>query len=130
MAYEAEVRGSEAGHGSQTLSVEQRGEQTLIGVRTGGQRQSVGVQTGRWQEPPRLYRLEDRAVLELRAGKTVYYAVQGGGLHSLDSAPDLSGAETLSWHEVPDGQDQGEMKAVEPMKSVAPMKPMKPMKPM
>ena len=127
MAYEAEVHGSWAGHGGQTLSVEQRGEQTLIGVRSGSQRQSASVQTGPWQEAPRLYRLDDRAVLELRAGGKVYYAVQGGGLHSLDSAPDLSGAETVEWREVPDGQDQGEMKPMEPMKPMAPMKPMKPM---
>lgn len=127
MAYEAELQGGQTEHGSQTLSVEQRGEQTFIGVRSGGQRQSASVQTGAWQEPPRLYRLDDRAVLELRARETLYYAIQGGGLHSLDQAPDLHGAEPVSWREVPDGQDHGEMKPMEPMKPMAPMKPMKPM---
>ena len=108
----------------QTLTVEQRGEQTLIRLAGEGQSQSSSVQTGTWTHPPRLYRLEGELLLEIRGDPAAYYRLEGSQLHSLQRAPELEDAEELGLEEVPDGREDSGM---EPMKKMEPMKPMKPM---
>ncbi|ULH16365.1 hypothetical protein MF271_07180 [Deinococcus sp. KNUC1210] len=124
MAYEADL-----GNG-QTLYLEQQGEQTTIRVHGGGQSQGSGVQTGQWKGQPRLLKLGEGLVLELQGTSQVYYGLQDGQLHSLDSAPSLDGAEEVVLKDVPDGSDKGAMRPMEPMKDMEPMKPMEPMKKM
>ena len=126
MAYRTEL-----GSG-QTIFLEQQGEQTSVQVHGDGQSQSSRFRTGAWQHPPRLYRVNGRLLLELRAEPLVYYALEEGGLHSLNEAPTLEGAEQLGLNEVPDGSGDVELKPAElkPMEKMEPMAPMKPLKPL
>ncbi|GGQ95542.1 hypothetical protein [Deinococcus ruber] len=124
MAYEADL-----GNG-QTMYLEQQGEQTSIRVHGGGQSQGSGFHTGQWKAQPRLLKVGQELVLELQGASQMYYGLQNGQLHSLDSAPSLDGAEEVALKDVPDGSDKGAMKPMEPMKGMEPMKPMEPMKKM
>ena len=115
MAYRTEL---ESG---QTIFLEQQGEQSTVRVHGTGQSQSSGFHTGTWQQPPRLYRSQERLFLELRAEPPVYYSLEGGQLQSLKDAPLLGEAEEIGLKEVPDGSDDNGMK---PMEKMDPMKPM------
>ena len=100
----------------QILHVEQQGEQTLIRVQREGQAQRTSLQTGPWQAAPRLYRTALADVLELRVQAPIFYAVQDGQLQSLDTAPELAGAEQTEFAQVPDEGAEGGIKPMEGMK--------------
>jgi len=122
MALKAELQAG------QTLHLEQQGEQTLIQLQGGNQRQRALVRTGAWRSAPKLYQADEGSVLELHADQPVFYAFDEGQLHSLTTVPELAGEQVIEWQDVPDGTaDEG---GLEPMKPMEPMKAMEPMKPM
>ncbi|CAM3819025.1 hypothetical protein, partial [Deinococcus frigens] len=119
MAYQAKLKGG------QTVVLENQGDQTVIRVSSGGQRQSSSATTGAWKESPTLFQTDDGAVVEVHTGDgSVYFQLGQGQLHSLDQAPPLEGARHLELEDVADGTGQSEMKPMTPMKPLKPMQPM------
>lgn len=117
MAYQGQLSGGE------TVTIEQRGDQTHIAVSTSGQRQSSGSGSGAWKSPPKLWATGSGAVVEIDGDRKHYVQVGAGGVKSVEQ-PDLEGARALDLKEV----DDGAAPHMTPMKPMEPMKGMKPMK--
>jgi hypothetical protein len=116
----------------QRLVVENDGDHTQIGLSSGseGQQQSqaTGFETGKWSNPPALYRLKRDLVLRLETKDgTQFIRMRGSEVRRLQSEPDLGAAEKLPLSK---SDRPPRMRPMEPMKPMEPMRPMEPMKPM
>ncbi|CAM4354314.1 hypothetical protein, partial [Deinococcus marmoris] len=116
MAYQAKLKTG------QTIVLENQGDQTTIGISSGGQRQSSGVTTGVWTISPTLFQTESGAVVEIHTGDgSVYFQIENRQLHSLNETPSLEEARHIELDEVADGTGQSEIKPMTPMQPLKPM---------
>lgn len=120
----------------QQIYIENQGPQTMIKLTSlgSGQQQSQGnsFETGNWRVPPTVFRTPNGAVLRIEAEQAQHFIqVQGNGMSSLDTAPELSDADALPLREVESSETSGQssMPDMQPMEPMQPMQPMEPMQP-
>ncbi|AWN23681.1 hypothetical protein DKM44_10945 [Deinococcus irradiatisoli] len=95
----------------QTIVIENRGDQTVIRLSREGQRQSSSTSSGLWSRAPRVWQIEDAAVVQIETqSDRKYFSVKGGQFQTLSQAPTLAGAEPVNLEEVQDGRGESEMK--------------------
>lgn len=104
------------------LHVENQGTQTVVTLFKGGsnQQQSQGssFETGKWLQPPTLFRTQATVVLGIEADRGQFFIqLQAGSLGILSSAPSLMGAEILPLQHAADSSSTN-------MPSMRPMEPL------
>ena len=117
--------------GGQQVFVAAQGTQTVVTLMGGGpgqqQSQSSGFDTGEWLAPPVLFRTGGGLVLRIETARGhSFIRLQSSGMHLLDAAPSLTGANVLPLQP----SEEAAAPSFRPMEPLKPMEPMKPMKPM
>ncbi len=117
----------------QRLVAENDDANTFVMVGSGNegqqQSQSTGFATGKWKQPPELFRKQGQLVLRLQLENGPYFIrISGSQIQHLDPEPKLEEAEKLSMKE--SNPQTEKMAPMKPMLPMEPMKPMEPLKPM
>jgi hypothetical protein len=117
------------------LLVQNDGKQTRIEVHGGADStahasQSSSFDSGEWKGTPKLWALEEGAVLQIETEQSSeFFKIAEGGIWHLETAPDLQGVKSLEL--VESDETMGGV-SLEPLPQMKPleMKPMEPLKPM
>ncbi|MBV9391172.1 MAG: zinc ribbon domain-containing protein [Verrucomicrobia bacterium] len=100
----------------------------MVGSGNEGQQQSQSSKfaTGKWKQPPELFRTQGQLILRLQLDNGPYFIrISGGQIQHLDLEPNLTDAE-----KIPMKESNLRTEKMAPMKPMAPMEPMKPMQPL
>ncbi|MBV8141084.1 MAG: zinc ribbon domain-containing protein, partial [Verrucomicrobia bacterium] len=113
----------------QRLMVENAGGDTVVALSSGDegqqQSQSNAFETGKWLNPPELFRVAGSLLLRIESKNAVeFIRVRANQMQLMRTGPDLGNAEKLKL------KKSDESIAMEPLEPMEPMQPMKPMKPM
>lgn len=128
MTYKGKLKSGEE------LLVQNDGEQTHIEVRSGDSTshssQSSGFDAGKWKGTPKLWAMEDGAVLQIETEQnSEFYKIVEHGIQHLEAAPDLQEAKPLELVESDETVSEVSLEQMPPMKPLE-MKPLEPLKPM
>ncbi len=123
----------------QQVYLDNQGTQTIVTIMSGGpgqqQQASSGVSTGRWTEPPTVFRTDNGVILRINSETGQHFVqLQGSSMGVMSQSPSLSNAQQLQVQQTSSSasgqQPMQPMKPMEPMQPMQPMQPMEPMKPM
>lgn len=115
----------------QQVYIESQDGQTIMTLSQGEEHQQVqrsSFETGEWKEAPTLFKVEDDAILCIKANdEQFFYCLRSAGIHTLREPPALDKAETLPLQKTGESPDLEPMRPMKPMEPMAPLKPMQPL---
>lgn len=119
----------------QQVYLDNQGTQTIVTIISGGpgqqQQASSGVSTGRWSEPPTVFRTDNGVILQINSETGKHFIqLQGSSMGVMSQSPSLSNAQQLQVQQTSSVSGQQQMEPMEPMEPMKPMQPMQPMEPM
>ncbi|MBE9028896.1 zinc ribbon domain-containing protein [filamentous cyanobacterium LEGE 11480] len=120
---------------NQTVFLDNPGDQTVLTCMSGqvGQQQqsSSSFTTGRWSNPPELWRSSQGLFIQIHgeSGITIVQ-IQNNGLHVTSAQAIGQPAQTIPMQPVAAMPNMPTMQSMQPMPPIQPMPPMQPMSPM
>lgn len=118
----------------QQVYLENQGTQTIVTIMSGGpgqqQQASSSFSTGRWTEPPTMFRTDKAVILRINSETGQHFVqLQGSSMGVMSQSPSLSNAQQLQVQQTSSAvSGQQPMPPMQPMQPMPPMPPMQPMK--